>query len=122
MSKSSLPGCIMRYPDCGACHNELAHDGESFYCDRCKLDYGRGDEDEPATFRDEEDEPCGAPSPRPYRTKTMEPAGRTREHRELWSFTEYPCNLPAGHNTDDYESGHYWDTNAEHLEGPLPHE
>lgn len=56
----SLPNCRVQNPSCGACGRETRHDGESFYCEDCCLDYGDGEDHTEATFRDEESEPCAA--------------------------------------------------------------
>lgn len=113
---SGLPEAIHRYPDCGVCYGELEHDGDSFYCDDCGLDYGDGGVGAP-TFRDEDDEPCGSESKDPLRVKVMPPT--TARGPRLYRFTEGACLLPAGHKPG---LGHYHASNCEQLEGPIPNE
>ena len=81
-----LPGCIVQYPACGCCGSDTEHDGDSFYCDDCGLDFGRGDESEPAEFRDEEEQACGKACDNSW-------------HPSL-GLTCGPCLLPASHTSD----------------------
>ena len=74
-----MPSCVATNPECGSCNNETVHDGDSFYCDDCGLDYGDGEDETVATYRDDDASMCG-------------------------KFTEYfdngryaPCALPEGH-------------------------
>lgn len=83
---SKLPSCSIQYPSCGACGCETTHDGDSFYCDDCDLDYGQGQDGEQATFRDEDDKPCGEPCDNCWHGPK---AGYTYECA--------PCALPTGH-------------------------
>ncbi|MGY2747251.1 hypothetical protein ACVWZ8_004368 [Arthrobacter sp. UYCu723] len=84
----SLPRCCIQTPACGACGDDTAHDGDSFYCDDCGLDYGNGDESDPAVFRDEELPPCGEACDNNWHIK--------------FGLTCTPCELPAGHTSDHW--------------------
>ena len=79
-----LPTCSVLYPLCGACNYETDHDGDTYYCWRCGLDYGRGEDGETATYRDESAEPCGMPC-----TGSL---GSVR-------FDCGICQLPSGHTS-----------------------
>lgn len=80
-----LPSCIIQYPACGACGSDTEHDGDSFYCDDCGLDFGP-DDSEPATFRDEEQPACGKEC-------------RNNWHK-VYELTCEECKLPEGHKSD----------------------
>lgn len=95
MSAGRLPCAIMRYPDCGACHEELSYDGDSFYCDPCGLDYGDGNEDEQATFRDDEEGTCGAPCDDKWH-------GDEASEGRPTVYECNPCSLPKNHEYDHY--------------------
>ena len=79
-----LPSCTVQSPACGACGMETDHDGNSFYCDDCGLDYGDGDERIPATYREEDALACGNPCDNYWHG-----AHGFKECR--------PCTLPKGH-------------------------
>lgn len=79
-----LPTVTVIHPLCGACQNSTQHDGESFWCDVCGLDYGDGTRDTPATFRDEDEAPCGV-------------ACGNQWHNGPDPHDCTPCQLPAGH-------------------------
>ena len=81
----SLPSCAVQYQACGACGADTAHDGDSFYCEDCDLDYGNGDDGNVATFRDEEAKTCSSPCDNYWHSKV-----------ELDMICT-PCQLPAGH-------------------------
>lgn len=81
----SLPKCAVQHPACGACGDDTEHDGDSFYCDGCDLDYGNGDDGNEAQFRDEELPECGKPCDNGW---------HDAEHLDLECT---PCKLPAGH-------------------------
>lgn len=81
----SLPVCAVQYPSCGACGGETEHDGDSFYCDDCQLDYGNGDDGNEAQFRDEEILPCG------------KPCDNTWHGPKHFDLECTPCRLPATH-------------------------
>jgi hypothetical protein len=83
----SLPSCTIQYPACGACGDDTDHDGDGFYCDDCGLDYGDGDESSPATFRDEEQPPCGKPCDNGWHKP------------EALDLICSPCELPKDHNS-----------------------
>lgn len=91
---SDLPTCTIQSPACGACGLETHHDGDSFYCDDCGLDYGNGDESGPATFRDEEAQPCGEPCDNFWHKDDNLGKG--------WTFACTPCPLPKGHTSDHW--------------------
>lgn len=82
----SLPACAVQYPSCGACGCDTRHDGDSFYCEECDLDYGNGDDGNVATFRDEEQKPCG------------KPCDNSWHGPEHFDFACTPCQLPATHS------------------------
>ena len=44
VSDLKLPYCSIQNPACGACGSETSHDGDSFCCEPCGLDYGDGSE------------------------------------------------------------------------------
>jgi len=83
---SGLPCCSIEFPSCGACGGSTSHDGDSFYCEDCGLDYGSGDDGEEATFRDEEEPACGKACDNSW-------------HPTLGLSCE-PCKLPASHKSD----------------------
>ena len=86
-SSMSLPVCAVEYPSCGACGSNTSHDGDTFYCDECDLDYGDGDDGHEAQFRDEEQKPCGKPCDNTWHAP---------EHLNLICT---PCKLPATHTS-----------------------
>ncbi|UXE05419.1 hypothetical protein SEA_RENNA12_68 [Arthrobacter phage Renna12] len=83
---SELPSCIVQSPACGACGSDTEHDGDSFVCFDCGLNYGEGREDEPATFLDEELPACGKACDNSW-------------HPTL-GLTCGECKLPEGHKSD----------------------
>lgn len=83
MSGEELPFCTVQHPMCGACEMDTDHDGESFYCEDCGLDYGDGDDYTPATFRDADRDPCGKACANPW-------------HKSFGMLCE-TCKLPQGH-------------------------
>jgi hypothetical protein len=84
-----LPYCSVQNPSCGACGGDTRHDGDSFYCEDCLLDYGTGEDGETATYLDEEAEPCGNPCDNSWHTK--------------FDYAECkPCSLPKGHHSDHW--------------------
>ena len=83
----SLPSCAVQYPSCGACCGDTEFDGDGFYCDDCGLDYGNGDDGTEATFRDEEQSPCG------------EPCDNHWHGKDQLDLTCTPCELPKGHTS-----------------------
>lgn len=89
----SLPNCSIQNPSCGACYGETMHDGDSYYCEDCLLDYGDGAETE-ATFRDEEAEACGNPCSNHWHGPDKIRPGT--------SYECHPCALPAGHTSDHW--------------------
>ena len=93
MSGLRLPSCSIRNPTCGACLGETSHDGDSFYCQECGLDYGDGD-DSPAIYRDEDAETCAAPCANSWHAADAIRTG--------WSYECHPCALPTGHNSDHW--------------------
>ena len=95
MSDLKLPYCSIQNPACGACGSETSHDGDSFYCEPCGLDYGDGSETR-ATYRDEDAEPCGHPCSNYWHGPDLITPG--------WSFLCVPCPLPASH-----DNGHWHD-------------
>lgn len=95
MNDLKLPGCSVSHPACGACGKETDHDGDSFYCDECNLDYGDGGEDSTPTYRDEEAEPCAEPCDNTWHHKP----GAIRPE---WSYACAPCSLPEGHTSDHW--------------------
>ena len=56
---TALPVCHVNSPICGSCYHETDHDGDSFYCEPCGLDYGNGEDGTVATYRDDDAKPCG---------------------------------------------------------------
>ena len=93
MSDRTLPTCSVQYPICGACGADCDHDGDTFYCEPCGLDYGEGREDEPATFRDGEAPACGEPCNNSWHQDGAMPE---------YVFACLPCALPAGHTSDHW--------------------
>lgn len=81
-----LPLCSVQYPACGSCGGETDHDGDSFYCDECGLDYGDGDDCTPATFRDEEEERCANPCDNQWHNSI-----------DIGPYDCGICQLPASH-------------------------
>ena len=90
----NLPTCSIHNPTCGACGAETEHDGDTYYCDVCDLDYGDGAETT-ATYRDEDAPPCGAPCANYWHGPDLIRAG--------WAYECQPCPLPATH-----EEGGHW--------------
>ena len=86
MSRPNLPLCSWQYPTCGACGGETSHDGDVFYCDDCRLDYGDGEDGTEATYRDEGCPPCGAPC-----------SGHLPLNEAQWRWECTPCQLPDTH-------------------------
>lgn len=84
-----LPTCSVQYPSCGACHADTDHDGDSFYCDPCGLDYSDGQDGTEATYRDEDAAPCAKPC-----TNTWHGS------RDLGPYDCRSCALPSGHESD----------------------
>lgn len=95
--RTKLPYCTIQNPACGACGGETSHDGDSFYCEPCGLDYGDGGSETRATYRDEGVEPCGHPCGNYWHGRDLSAVG--------WSFRCEPCALPATHE----EGGHWHD-------------
>ena len=95
MTATELPKCSISYPTCGACYGETSHDGDSFYCDDCDLDYGSGDDGEEAAFRDEECAPCGKPCADKFHGE---------EYDTQYKYTCHPCSLPETHAGDCWTS------------------
>lgn len=91
MSDIALPTCSVQSPACGGCDGETSHDGESYYCDDCGLDYGDGDDGRTATYRDEDAEPCAVPCANTWHAPNAIKAGL--------SFECAPCSLPKGHTS-----------------------
>lgn len=91
---SGLPSCSIQYPSCGACGCHTDYDGDTFYCDDCRLDYGRGEDGETATYRDEEAGPCGTPCDNEWHGPDKIRGG--------WTYLCQPCALPAGHTSDHW--------------------
>ena len=87
---SRLPSCSVQYPSCGACGGDTSHDGDSFYCPDCDLDYGDGEDGTTATYRND-DEACGAPCDNTWHAPNAIEAGT--------SFKCAPCSLPTGHSS-----------------------
>lgn len=58
---STLPACSVQYPMCGACGYDTGHDGDTYYCPRCDLDYDAGADATTATYRDPNAQPCRKP-------------------------------------------------------------
>ena len=83
----SLPSCAVQYPSCGACGIDTSHDGDSFYCEDCDLDYGNGDDGNEASFRDEEQPPCA------------KPCDNTWHRSKHFDLACEPCKLPEGHRS-----------------------
>ncbi|MDQ5860683.1 MAG: hypothetical protein M3536_00270 [Actinomycetota bacterium] len=83
----SLPACSVEYPSCGACGDNTSHDGDTFYCEDCDLDYGNGNDGNEATFRDEEEKTCG------------KPCDNTWHAPEQLNLICTPCKLPATHRS-----------------------
>lgn len=84
-----LPYPIATYPLCGACEQETSHDGDSFVCEPCGLDYGEGSESDRAKFLDPGTSECGAIS------ISAADWGRL-------GITESPCSLPNGHRSSHW--------------------
>lgn len=87
--------------DCGSCGDSLEHDGDQYVCHPCGLCWATDDvfDDAPATYLDEDAQPCGAPSGdsetmqvRPFETVN----GVVKSWRE-WRHIYAPCILPTGH-------------------------
>ena len=87
---SGLPRCGFQYPSCGACGAETDHDGDSFYCDPCGLDYGYGVDGAEAVFLVEDTPPCGKPCSDTWH-RASSSLGARYECRA--------CALPAGHRS-----------------------
>lgn len=85
-----LPYAITSYPLCGACELETGHDGDSFVCEQCGLNYGDGDETRP-TFLDPDAPTCGVPS-------------TIAEAMARLGFAIGPCELPRGHTSDHWRT------------------
>lgn len=85
-----LPSCAVQSPACGACGADTEHDGDSFVCYDCGLNYGEGREDVPAEYIDEELEPCGRECDNYWH----------KEGRLGVVMACEPCKLPAGHKPD----------------------
>lgn len=53
--KTELPTIEFAYPTCSGCHQEVDHDGDRFWCPRCKASWrsGAGDGDTADTFTDD---------------------------------------------------------------------
>lgn len=85
--RPTLPSVYVQHPHCGACYQETDWDGDTFYCDRCGLDYADGREDVPATYRDPEVLPCAKPCDSTWHKPSGEWDCRT-------------CSLPTGHQSD----------------------
>lgn len=86
MTFPTLPMSIPRYPECGACGDECDHDGDSFVCDPCGLDYGNEDAGTLAVYMDPDAVPCGAACDN----------GWHKTYR-YYRFVCTPCQLPTGH-------------------------
>lgn len=86
-----LPVCTIQPPSCGACYGDTRWEGESFQCEDCGLDYGRGGDGVQATYIDEEAQPCGKACTNTWHVQGVDrPGGLVRYDCE-------PCKLPAGH-------------------------
>ena len=88
MADVKLPTCSVHYPACGACGGETDHDGDTYYCDPCGLDYGDGADDTTATYRAPDADPCGAPCSNAWHGS-----------RDLGPYDCTPCQLPTGHKS-----------------------
>ena len=88
MTTRRLPHCESQYPACGACGDETCHDGGTFYCDECGLDYGDGEDGTVATYRDETAPPCDEPCTNDWHGS-----------RDLGPYECIPCALPKGHTS-----------------------
>lgn len=91
---SHLPACSIQYPSCGACGQDTDHDGDTFYCNDCGLDYGNGEDQTEAEFRDEDAEPCAQACDNYWHGAD--------KIREGWTYDCLPCPLPAGHTSDHW--------------------
>jgi hypothetical protein len=85
--KRTLPFCVTQHPLCSACGSETSHDGDSFYCPDCLLDYGDGQDGNEGTYRDPDTEPCGAECDNYWHT-----------NGDLGVFDCKTCALPKGHH------------------------
>lgn len=95
----SLPGPHIIQPTCGACGDDLSHDGETYFCAPCGLDYGetiRGDE--PAVFRDDVDV-CGSPCINRFH---QEDGGVVHSNGRRQRWVCHPCALPVGHTSSHW--------------------
>ena len=91
--KPNLPACSPQYPRCGACADELDHDGDVLYCEACRLDYPDHTGDGAADYRHEDDEPCGEPP---------DESDAAFYARVPYPMRLMPCALPAPHTSDCY--------------------
>lgn len=99
---SSLPNPSLTIA-CGACGSELDHDGDTFACYDCQLQYSN-DLDSPAEYLDPDEKPCGKPHhqgtyvvTRPFKTSTDAAGDKTVELYRTAIQTFAPCVLPASH-------------------------
>ena len=82
-----LPQGEYQYPVCGACGDELDHDG-GFYCESCGLSY---DDELHPSYTDDTAPPCGKPC-----TNEWHAIAATRQDTRIRC---YPCALPKGHTS-----------------------
>jgi hypothetical protein len=90
---------------CGACGDELEHDGDNLQCYSCKLEYPSDPfSEEPAEYFFKDDKPCGA-APRereqrwnrPFRTEYGVVTQQAFFHTVLSD-----CSLPTDHSSDHH--------------------
>ncbi|QDG87135.1 hypothetical protein [Pseudarthrobacter sp. NIBRBAC000502770] len=90
--------------DCGSCGDSLEHDCDQYVCRDCGLCWATNDvfDDSPATYLDEEAQPCSAPS-KDTETVQVKPFRTVNGVVEVWRTWRHvyaPCALPAGHMSD----------------------
>lgn len=92
-----LPELCIPSPYCGHCHNDVAVDGDTAWCDTCLVKWETVSEDAAVVDTDQTDTD-GA-------LCETEPTEKTRPRYDYigkhWSFGDYqPCILPKGHKGD----------------------
>jgi len=92
---NALPNAVPQHPACGCCGSEISSDGDTFWCEDCRLAFNR-DADFSASFLDDRDEPCGAPCDNYWHGD--------RKIKLGLGFDCGSCKLPTGHTSPHWTS------------------